>query len=59
MGVGGQCDAPTALPRERHGTRFTGGSIGHRVGLVGCGNSRPPPEFDPRTVHPVASPYTY
>jgi hypothetical protein len=29
-----------------------------RGGLDGCGKSRPPPGFDPRTVHPVASRYT-
>jgi hypothetical protein len=43
-GVGGQRHAPTALtPRE---------------GLEGCGKSRPPPGFGPRTVQPVASRYT-
>jgi hypothetical protein len=29
-----------------------------RASLDGCGKSRPPPEFDPRTVLPVASHYT-
>ena len=28
------------------------------AGLDGCGESRPPPGFDPRTVQPVASRYT-
>jgi hypothetical protein len=28
------------------------------AGLDGCGKSRPPPGFDPRTVQPVASRYT-
>ena len=31
--------------------------MGSRVGLEGCGKSLPPPEFDPRTVQPVASRY--
>ena len=29
--------------------------MGPRAGLDRCGKSRPRPEFDPRTVHPVAS----
>jgi len=29
-----------------------------RAGLDGCGKSRPPPGFDPRTVQPIASRYT-
>ena len=28
------------------------------TGLDGCGKSRPPPGFDPRTVQPLASRYT-
>jgi hypothetical protein len=28
--------------------------VGSRAGLDGCGRSRPPPGFDPRTVQPVA-----
>jgi len=32
--------------------------MGPRAGLDGCKKSRPPPGFDPRTVQPVASPYT-
>jgi hypothetical protein len=32
--------------------------MGPRVGLDGCGKSRHPPGFDPRTVQPVASRYT-
>jgi hypothetical protein len=32
--------------------------VGPRVGLDGCGKSRPPPGFDPRTVQPVVSRYT-
>ena len=32
--------------------------MGPSVGLDGCGKSRPPLGFDPRTVQPVASRYT-
>jgi len=32
--------------------------MGPRTGLDGCGKSRPPPGFNPRTVQPVASRYT-
>jgi hypothetical protein len=45
-------------PRERPGTRCTGGWVGTRAGLDVCEKSRPPPGFDPRTVQPVASRYT-
>ena len=42
-------------PRERPGTHCIGGWVGPRAGLDGCGKSRPPPGFNPRTVQPVAS----
>ena len=42
-------------PRERTGTHCIGGRVGLRAGLDGCGKSRPPPGFDPRTVQPVAT----
>ena len=58
MGVGGQRHAPAALPWERPGTHCIGGWVDPRAGLDGCGKSRPPPGFDPRTVQPVASRYT-
>ena len=45
-------------PGERPGTHCTGGWVGPKVGLDGCGKSRLPPGFDPRTVQPVASRYT-
>ena len=45
-------------PREKPGTHCIGGWVGLRAGLDRCGKIRPPPEFDPRTVHPVASRYT-
>jgi hypothetical protein len=32
--------------------------VGPRAGLDGCGKSRSPPGFDPRTVQPLASHYT-
>jgi len=58
MGVGGQRHAPAALPRERPGTRCTGGWVGPRAGLDGCGKNLPPPGFDRRTVQAVACRYT-
>jgi hypothetical protein len=59
MRVGCQLHAPAALPLgKRPGTHFIGGWVGPRAGLDGCGKSRPPPGFDPRTVQPVASRYT-
>ena len=55
-GVRGQRHALAALyPREKAGTHCTGGWVGPRVGLDGCGKSlSPQPGFDPRTVQPVA-----
>jgi hypothetical protein len=43
---------------KRPGIHYTGGLVGPRAGLHGCGKSRSPPGFDPRTVQPVASRYT-
>ena len=45
-------------PRVSPDTHWTGGWLGTRVGLDGCGKSRLPPGFDPRTVQPVAGRYT-
>ena len=45
-------------PREEPGIHCIRGWVGPRTGLDGCGNSRPPPVFDHRTVQPVASRYT-
>ena len=47
-------------PRQNEdtGAHCTGGWVGPRAGLDGCRKSRPPLEFDPRTVQPVASRYT-
>jgi hypothetical protein len=44
--------------RKRPGTHCIGGWVGLRAGLDGCGKSRPPKGFDPRSVQPVASYYT-
>jgi hypothetical protein len=41
MGVGGQCHASTALPRQRPSTHCIGGWLGPRAGLDGCGKSHP------------------
>jgi hypothetical protein len=41
-------------PRKRPGTHCIGGWVGLRTGQ----KISPPPGFDPRTVHPVASRYT-
>ena len=57
--VRGQRPAPAALyPRERPATHCTEGKVGPRAGLDRCGNSRPLPGFDPRTVQLVANHYT-
>ena len=46
-GVSGQQHAPAALyPRERPGTHFTGGWVGHMAGVDGLKISSPP-GFDP------------
>ena len=59
MWVGGQRHASAALPPgKRYGTHFIGGCVSPRAGLDGCEKSLLPPGIDPRTVHPVASPYT-
>jgi hypothetical protein len=45
-------------PWERSGTHCMGDCTGPRADLDGCGNSRHPLGFDPRTVQPVTSRYT-
>jgi hypothetical protein len=51
MEVGGQRYAPAVLPPGKEsGTHFTGGWMGPRAGLDGCGKPRPPPGFDSRIV---------
>ena len=55
MWVGGKCPAPAALPQvERAGTQFTGGWMGPRAELDGCGKYRPAPESDP-IIHQIMS----
>jgi len=42
MGAGGQRHVPASLPpRKGYGRYFTGDWVGPRVGLDGCGKSRP------------------
>jgi len=51
-GVNGQQHAPAArYPRERPGTNFTGGWVGHSAGLDGRKISFPP-GFDPEPSSP-------
>ena len=59
MEADGQGHAPAALPPEkRPGNHCIGGWVGPWAGLDGCGKSRTPSGFDPRTVQLVASRYT-
>ena len=61
MGVGGQHLAPTALPAgQRPGAHCTGGWVGRRAGLDGCGKSRLHREsnFGPSSPQRVAMPTT-
>jgi hypothetical protein len=44
-------------PQDRPGTLCIGGWVGLRAGLDGYEKFGSPPEFDPRTVQPVASRY--
>ena len=46
------------LPRERPGTRCTGGWVGLRAGLDGCGKSRPHRDSIPGPSSPLGSRYT-
>jgi hypothetical protein len=55
MGVGGYRHAPAALtPGMTPGTHCVEGWVDPRADLDGCGKSRFPLGFDPRTVQPVA-----
>jgi len=56
MEVGGQRNAPVALPPGKPGAHCIGGSVDPTAG--GDGKSGPPPRFDPRSVQPLASCYT-
>jgi len=44
-------------PYRRERDHCIGGWVGPTAGLDGCGTSRPPPGFDPRTAQHVASRY--
>ena len=46
------------LPRGKTRYPLYRGWVGPGAGLDRCGKPFPPPGFDPRTVHPVASRYT-
>jgi len=53
MGVGGQRHVPAALPPgKRSGTHCTGGWVGPRAGLDGCGKSRHHRDSIPRPSSP-------
>ena len=53
-GVGSWCYAPAVSHAgERPGTHCVVGWVGPRVGLDGCGKSRPTAEFNPQTIQPV------
>ena len=57
--MGGQHDAPVALPREkRPGTDCSEGCMGLGDGMDTFQKFRPSPEFAPRTVQPAGSHYT-
>jgi hypothetical protein len=43
---------PLYPPGKRTGTHCTGGWVGPRTDLDGCGKSRPTPGLDRRTVQP-------
>jgi hypothetical protein len=59
MGVGGQRQAPTALPpQKRFRTHCNEDRVAHRAGPDGCGKSNQL-EFDQRTVQPIVNHYTY
>jgi len=57
--MGGQHHALTALLLgRRRSIHYTGGWLGLRASVNGCGNSDSPPGFEPQTVQPVAGFYT-
>jgi hypothetical protein len=57
-GVDGRHNAPTILTPGKTRTQCTGGWVGPKVGLEGCGKISPQLEFDPRAVQSVAGRYT-
>jgi len=59
MGIGGQRQAPAALPPgKRPGTHCIGGWVGLQGQSGRVRGTSPPPGFDPRIVQPLASRYT-
>ena len=63
MEVSGELHAPAALPPGKYfrTTHRIGGWVGPRAGLDGFGEKKSLfsiPEFEPRTVQPVASRYS-
>ena len=48
---------PLYPPPQRPGTHCIGDWVGARAGLDGCGKSRSPQGFDPRTVQTMKKPY--
>ena len=57
MVVGGQSQAPVALPPGKTQYPLNRRLGGTTAGVDECGKSRPPPGYDPQTVQPVASRY--
>ena len=55
--VGGQHQVPAALSPGKTGVHHIGGWVGPSAALDNTQNPAPP-EFDPRTVQPVAGRYT-
>ena len=56
MGIGWLTPRPGRFtPGRRPGTHCTGGWVGPRAGLDGCGKCSCPPGFDPRIFQPVES----
>ena len=58
MGVGGEQHAPAALPPGKNPYPLYRRLGGLQVRSEGVRKISPPPGFDTRTVHPVASRYT-
>jgi len=57
MRVGDQHHIPAVLSLGKPRYPLQRSWVGLRAGYEGCGKSHPSPEFDSRTVQPVASPY--
>ena len=56
MAVGDQDHVQAALPLgNKPDTHFTGGWMGPKADLDGCGKCRPPPGFNPQTFQAVVT----